>query len=149
MGISMSHIPQALFGPQMGGVKASAWGTSEGTRAWAATLSYPHHGASSCPCVLPAGPGRCTSALGLGSSRACARLFLRLPGAEGAVGGHPTGVSWRVLQEQPYRGAQLTSWGEPPLQLGAALRQSCLTREERQLGGHPALSLFTGPREPE
>ncbi|KAL2309366.1 LOW QUALITY PROTEIN: hypothetical protein Nmel_005562 [Mimus melanotis] len=44
-----------------------------------------------------------------------------------------------MLPQQPHRAAQLLSWGELPLLLWAVVGHSCLTREHRRLGAHPAL----------
>ncbi|XP_050749035.1 T-cell activation Rho GTPase-activating protein-like [Gymnogyps californianus] len=46
-----------------------------------------------------------------------------------------------MLQAQPDGATQLPSWGHVPPRLRAALGQSCRTREKRQLGAQPPLSL--------
>lgn len=137
--------PHVTFWFPAGKGRSCCSGSSEGAMAWAAPPSCPRHGAVSCPCVLPHRSGLCRHicpwAGGPAGPATGSPLFLQLLGTEGAVGGNTTGVSWEMLQEQPDSGTQLPGWAEVPLWLGAAVRQSCLRREERQLGAYPPVSL--------
>ena len=100
-----------------------------------------------CPCPRGRAVQAPTSAHGRGAvgPDAVSPLFLQFLGTEGAVGGHTAQVSQ----------GDAPSW--PGEHSSPALGQSCRTREKRQPGAHPALSLClshcTGhqkdPREPE